>query len=181
MLITEIEQLRNKIDFIDKEIVALLEKRRDCAVEIGRLKDKLREVSSLEKIGAYDPTREEEVIGNIKKHWLDGSSDGVEFVFKEIISLCRNAAHLATVVFIDDLKGIESVGMEILGHSCRYCSCTNESDFFNKLFENEFNIGLLPNSKMTKPIIEKLNSMGFKVSPTNKSIGSNEISLIFHC
>jgi chorismate mutase len=49
---------RNSIDSIDLQIVGLLNKRAQCAAEIGRIKLRLG-------MDAYSPDREEEVMRNV--------------------------------------------------------------------------------------------------------------------
>ncbi len=52
---TDIDQWRNDIDRIDLELVELLNRRSQCAIEIVKIKNELN-------LGIYDPEREEEVI-----------------------------------------------------------------------------------------------------------------------
>ncbi len=52
---TDIDQWRNDIDRIDLELVELLNRRSQCAIEIVKIKNE-------RNLGIYDPEREEEVI-----------------------------------------------------------------------------------------------------------------------
>lgn len=52
---TDIDQWRNDIDQIDLELVELLNRRSQCAIEIVKIKNE-------RNLGIYDPEREEEVI-----------------------------------------------------------------------------------------------------------------------
>lgn len=56
-----IDDWRDKIDEIDKKLVALLNERARCADEIGKIKEQMG-------IEAYSPKREKEVIDNIIRH-----------------------------------------------------------------------------------------------------------------
>ena len=52
---TDIDQWRNDIDRIDLELVELLNRRSQCAIEIVKIKNE-------RNLGIYDPEREGEVI-----------------------------------------------------------------------------------------------------------------------
>lgn len=56
-----LEALRRQIDELDVQLVALLNQRARCALEIGRLKDAAG-------VPVYQPTREAEVLTNVRSH-----------------------------------------------------------------------------------------------------------------
>lgn len=58
---SSIDQWRDKIDEIDKQLVELLNERARYADEIGKIKEQLG-------MEAYSPKREKEVLENILKH-----------------------------------------------------------------------------------------------------------------
>ncbi|MBR4329557.1 MAG: chorismate mutase, partial [Candidatus Riflebacteria bacterium] len=97
MIKSEINNLRAEIDQIDETISKLLSKRVDCAVKIGALKDKLRSSEEKGKISAYDPVRENEIIERLNKRVPTVPFNGIEIIFRQIISLCRNSAHKSTI------------------------------------------------------------------------------------
>ena len=81
----DIEKWRRKIDEIDLKLVKLLNQRGECAIEIGKLKDKL-------KIEIYDPRREEDVIGNVRKEAHGPlTKEAVKRLFERIINESRRA------------------------------------------------------------------------------------------
>jgi chorismate mutase len=81
----DIEKWRRKIDEIDLKLVKLLNQRGECAIEIGKLKDKL-------KIEIYDPRREEDVIGNVQRQAHGPlSKEAVKRLFERIIDESRRA------------------------------------------------------------------------------------------
>ena len=55
----EIDQLRQRIDDLDEQLVTLLNERAACAQEIGRIKQRLR-------IDIYQPARENEVLRHVQ-------------------------------------------------------------------------------------------------------------------
>lgn len=74
---------RARIDELDRELVRLLAKRAEYAVEIGKIKLDRGE-------GVYDPKREEEVMANVKAH-RDGYLDekAIQRIFERIIDETR--------------------------------------------------------------------------------------------
>jgi chorismate mutase len=54
-----IEELRDRIDSLDRQLVALLSERASCALAVGRLKEKAG-------LPIYQPIREAEVLANVR-------------------------------------------------------------------------------------------------------------------
>lgn len=80
----KIESLRQKIDALDGEILSLLNKRAEIALELGQVK-------SEQKYPLYEPRREEEVLQRlVLKNAGPFPREAVSSVFREIISACRS-------------------------------------------------------------------------------------------
>ncbi|HIC86669.1 MAG TPA: chorismate mutase, partial [Aquificae bacterium] len=80
----ELDILRQKIDEIDNQIIELLRKRANIAMEIGNIKRKYN-------LPTFVPEREYQIYQKIEK--LDTSplpSLAVKSIFREIISACRS-------------------------------------------------------------------------------------------
>ena len=78
----EIENLRDKIDEIDEQIVNLLNKRGNVVIKIGSIKKTLN-------IDVSQPLREKEVISRIKKKETVFKESSIEAIWKEIISASK--------------------------------------------------------------------------------------------
>jgi chorismate mutase len=88
------QKLRDAIDRIDSEILSLLLKRRDIAVQIGNIKRVLN-------YPIYDAERERELLerlkcrvqegAEVKKEDKDAACEDVVAVFKEILAASRRA------------------------------------------------------------------------------------------
>ena len=81
----DIEDWRKKIDEIDLKLVELLNRRSQCAIEIGRIKNKLN-------VEIYDPRREETVIDNVR-NFSSGplTKEAVQRLFERIVDESRRA------------------------------------------------------------------------------------------
>ena len=80
----EIARRRKRIDEIDSQLLALLNERAACAVEIGKIKQS-------KGIEIYNPDREKRVIENITKSNKGPlGNDTVQRLFEQIITECRS-------------------------------------------------------------------------------------------
>lgn len=159
MIKSEINNLRAEIDQIDETISKLLSKRVDCAVKIGALKDKLRSSEEEGKISAYDPVRENEIIERLNKRVPTVPFNGIEIIFRQIISLCRNSAHKASICILGNIGNFDY--KEFFGSFCEYVLCSDADSWLKELAKNEFNIGLT-GSILDENTLKKLISLGFE-------------------
>lgn len=87
-VVTNIEELRNRIDVIDDELVRLLNERVACAVEIGRLKHGAG-------LPVYQPDRETQVFNSVRRaaDRAGGplTAEAVVRVFERVIDEARRA------------------------------------------------------------------------------------------
>ena len=155
MIKPEIINLRAKIDQIDEKIAKLLSERVDCAVKIGSLKDKLRSSDEKGKISAYDPVRENEIIERLKKIVPNVPLNGIEIIFKQIISLCRNSAHKATICVLGEAGDFDF--KQHFGNFSQYVICPDLSSFVEEMNKNNFNIGVVI-SDIKAPNLQELES-----------------------
>jgi chorismate mutase len=83
-----IEDLRNRIDVIDEQLVRLLNVRVACAVEVGRLKHELG-------LAVYQPDREAKVLAAVRRAATDLAgpltAEAVVRIFERIIDEARRA------------------------------------------------------------------------------------------
>jgi len=84
----DIDDWRKRIDEIDAQLVELLNRRGECAIEIGKLKRAL-------KMEIYSPEREKEVLQNVRR--LNNGplgSDAIQRLFERIIDESRRLERL---------------------------------------------------------------------------------------
>jgi chorismate mutase len=94
-VLTEIDELRRRIDVIDDQLMRLLNVRVACALEIGRLK-------RAEGIPVYQPDREAQVLKNVQR-FNNGPLDqaAMRRLFERIIDEARHLERIA-----DGQKGV---------------------------------------------------------------------------
>jgi chorismate mutase len=87
--VKSIEELRDRIDALDRQLVTLLSERASCALDIGRLKEKAG-------LPIYQPVREAEVLANVREANsgpLD--NEAMTRLFERIIDEARRLERLA--------------------------------------------------------------------------------------
>ena len=175
MIKAEIQNIRSKIDQIDDAIAKLLSERILCSKKIGLLKEELKKSSETDIIGAYDPIRENQIIEQLKTKHNSIPLNGIEKIFRQIISLCRNNSHKSNICLLGKFEDFDY--KSYFGNFCGYQSCLDASSWLNELTKDKYNIGLtdfLLDEKTSK----ELNSLGFEQA----SIAKNylPIKVYFH-
>jgi chorismate mutase len=88
-----IEELRERIDVIDTQLVRLLNVRVACAVEVGRIKHEMG-------LPIYQPDREADVLASVKKSATELSgpltAEAVVRIFERVIDEARRAERQAS-------------------------------------------------------------------------------------
>jgi chorismate mutase len=91
-VVTEIDELRHRIDIIDDQLVRLLNVRVACALEIGRLKHEVG-------LPIYQPEREKQVLAQVRKSATDLAgpleAEAVVRIFERVIDEARRAERIA--------------------------------------------------------------------------------------
>jgi len=87
--VKSIEQLRDRIDELDRQLVTLLSERASCALAVGQLKERAG-------LPIYQPVREAEVLANVRAA-NDGPLDNEAMtrLFERIIDEARRLERLA--------------------------------------------------------------------------------------
>jgi len=87
--VKHIDDLRQRIDWIDEQLVRLLNARAECALQLGHLKKGLG-------MDIYQPTREQEVLGNVQRLNTGPLDDGaIRRLFERVIDEARRLERVA--------------------------------------------------------------------------------------
>ena len=91
--VLSIDELRDRIDVIDNQLVRLLNVRVACAVEVGRLKHEAG-------LPIYQPEREAQVLGRVRKSATELAgpltAEAVVRIFERVIDEARRAEREAS-------------------------------------------------------------------------------------
>lgn len=85
----DIDDLRQRIDWIDEQLVRLLNARAECALQVGHVKKACG-------LDIYQPAREREVLENVQRLNTGPLDDGaVKRLFERVIDEARRLERLA--------------------------------------------------------------------------------------
>ena len=104
----KLKELREKINFLDSEILKLLEKRAKIVNQVGELKKGTN-------IPLYIPERESEILDKISSKVEVIPKDSIKSIYREIISGCRVLEKKFNVLSIGELGLV--VAFKIFGNS----------------------------------------------------------------
>ncbi len=131
--------LRNQIDHIDRELVALMNQRAKLAHQIGQVKDLSGQV-------AYDPAREEEVLtraAGFNKGPLPESS--LRAVFRELISGSRALEKQLRVAYLGPAYSYTHLAsLYRFGHAVDLVPVGTVAAVFEEVHRAQANFGVVP-------------------------------------
>jgi chorismate mutase/prephenate dehydratase len=144
----EIEDIRNEIDRIDKELVDLLNKRAECALEVGKRKES--KASSI-----FAPEREIQVLAKVLAQNSGPLADKtIAAIYREIISACRALEKPITVAYLGPAGTYTHIAsIQRFGDSTTFTPVETIPDVFNEVERKEANYGVVPVENSTEGIV----------------------------
>jgi chorismate mutase/prephenate dehydratase len=145
---TEKEALRSRIDALDQELLALLNRRQALAQEIGRIKNREGE-------GTLDFQREEEVLA----HLLDLnpgplSHKALRNIFREIISAAREIQTPLAVAFLGPEATFSHLAaLKKFGKATRYGPLATIQEVFGEVEKRKYQFGVVPIENSTEGVV----------------------------
>jgi len=138
-----IDKLRQQIDALDDELLALVNKRATLAQKIGTLKG-----------GApvYRPERESQILGRIgKTNSGPLSADGRVAIFREIISACRAVEEPLRVAYLGPTGTFSEMAvLEQFGRSVEAIACASIDEAFRAAETGEAQFAVVPVENSTE-------------------------------
>ncbi len=140
-----LEQLRSRIDELDRQLVALLNERTRIAMEIGRAKRETGE-------SIFKPERETQVLertGRYNEGPLPDAS--LRAIYREIMSAAMSLQQPLTIAYLGPPATFthEAARMRF-GASVDYCSCDTISDVFAAVEKGRADYGVVPIENSTE-------------------------------
>jgi chorismate mutase / prephenate dehydratase len=148
---SELEQLRSKIDDIDRDVTRLLNDRVHASAEIGRIKNQ-------QGLDPYDPAREEEVFRKLEKLNEGGllEAETLRTIYREVIS--------ASIALQKDLQigylGPEATfthqaAIKNFGSALSYKPLSDIPDVFREVERSECDYGVVPVENSTEGAVNR--------------------------
>ncbi|OGR00470.1 MAG: prephenate dehydratase [Deltaproteobacteria bacterium RIFOXYD12_FULL_50_9] len=132
-------KLREQIDTIDDQILALLKERLSHAKEIGRIKDKNKQAK-------WDPLREREILERINRNnRAEFPEQPLYSIFHEIITTCRLSQKAVDIAFLGpEATYSHLAAMKHFGHQALYRPCETIEDIFIEVTAGRIRYGVVP-------------------------------------
>ncbi len=134
-----LQRIRSEISRLDREILALLNRRASLSLEVGSIK-------STSQDSVFKPFREQEVLdGLVQENSGPLPEDHLRNIYREIFSSSRSLQQPQTAVYLGP-EGTFSyfAGVEYLGHSVEFSPKDNLEDVFRAVDMREAELGVIP-------------------------------------
>ncbi len=134
-----LQDVREKIDGVDNEILALLIKRLGYAKEIGHLK-------SQNNRAKWDPLRERQIYDRLLKDNNNAfPTQSLLSIFHEIITTCRLSQKRIDVAYLGpEATFTHLAGVKNFGHAAVYRPLESIEDIFNEVERGRTRYGIVP-------------------------------------
>lgn len=136
----DLNKLRKQIEQIDEEILNLIKKRLDIAIEIGNTKKE-------KGVSIYHPDRENEVIQRVKNLAFKKSLDCsyIEEIFLLIVSMTRNVQGRIKVAFLGPEGTFSDIAVvKRFGYDVDKIPTKTISEIFREVSRGKADIGVIP-------------------------------------
>ena len=146
----ELQLLREGIDTVDHDLLALLNRRAALALEVGELKKREGSV-------VFRPEREAQVIDNLKRVNAGPLlSDSVAPIWREIMSACRALETPTRVAYLGPAGTFsELAALGYFGSSLARVPCTSIDEVFRATTAGAADFGVVPVENSTEGVVAR--------------------------
>jgi len=143
-----IADLRAKIDEIDSQILQLLNRRAELAIEIGRIKAE-------QNLTFHVPQREEEIYARLAAANAGPfPSQALRPVFREVISACLSLEHPLRVAYLGPPATFSHLAaMERFGLSAQFLAMRSIAEVFAEVEKANADFGVVPVENSTEGVV----------------------------
>jgi chorismate mutase/prephenate dehydratase len=148
--VADLESLRGRIDAIDRELLALLNRRADVATAIGALK-------RAEGSPAFRPEREAAVIDALKRVNAGPlPTESVAPIWREIMSACRSLERPTRVAYLGPAGTFsELAALGYFGSSIVRLPCANADEVFHATSAGAADFGVVPVENSSEGVVTR--------------------------
>uniref|UniRef100_A0A7V4JQL7 Bifunctional chorismate mutase/prephenate dehydratase n=1 Tax=Thermodesulfobacterium geofontis TaxID=1295609 RepID=A0A7V4JQL7_9BACT len=135
----KLQELREKIDKIDTQIIELLKERIEVAKKIGKIKENIGYES-------FDLLREKEILNKILKiNQKIFPEDALKIIYSEIIKACRSVQQKIKVVYLGPEATFSHIAaLNYFGTSAELVPVETITDIFEEVSSERVNFGVVP-------------------------------------
>lgn len=167
--------LRQKIDSLDKEILALINERARTAQAVGELKHSHHEPGPV-----FRPEREAQVIRDLQTDNTGPiGQQAVDAIWSQIISVCRGLEQEIRVAFLGPAGSFsEQAAFEYMGQQITGVSCPDFDEVFRRLEADGADVGIVPVENSTEGAVNR--TLDLLLQTPLRIVGEHTL-LIRHC
>lgn len=172
---SQLQPLREEIDRIDQEILSLLNRRAKTAQQVGKVKEGVDQGGAVLK-----PEREASLIRHLQGiNTGPFTSQGIESVWREIISVCRGLESTLTVAYLGPAGSFsEQAALEQFGHAIAKLPCASFDEVFRAVEAGQANVGMVPVENSTEGAVNR--TLDLLLNSPLKLLGERSLG-IQHC
>ena len=172
---SQLQPLRQEIDRIDQEILALLNLRAQTAQQVGKVKETFDAAGPVLK-----PEREASLIRHLQGvNTGPFTANGIESVWREIISVCRGLESALTVAYLGPAGSFsEQAALEQFGHAIEKLPCATFDEVFRAVEAGQANVGMVPVENSTEGSVNR--TLDLLLNTPLKLLGERSLG-IQHC
>ena len=151
---TALDQLREKIDSIDSQLISLFNQRAQCAMDVAEVK-RAESDSPDAVIDFFRPDREAQVIQRIKA-LNEGplSDDEAGRLIREVMSACLALEQPLKIAYLGpEGTFTQAAALKHFGHSVSTVAMASIPDVFNAVSSEHASFGLVPVENSTEGVV----------------------------
>lgn len=164
--------LRQRIDTLDEQILALLNQRAAAAQEVGSIKQEFDNDGSVLK-----PEREAQVIRRLQAlNQGPFTEQAVEGVWTQVISACRGLESVLTVAYLGPQGSFsEQAAIQHFGHAITHLRCESFDEVFRATEAGQANVGIVPVENSAEGAVNR--SLDLLLNSPLKVLGERSIKI----
>ncbi|MBN4073790.1 MAG: prephenate dehydratase [Gammaproteobacteria bacterium] len=172
--LTDLDQVRGKIDALDRQLLDLISERARLAQDVARIKQ-----SGNEEV-FYRPEREAEVLRQvIEANPGPLSNESIRFLFREVMSACLALEQPLKIAYLGPQGTFTQLAShKQFGHAAETIAFASISDIFRSVSASEVDFGVVPIENSTEGMVSQ--TLDMFVSSPLKICGEVELRIHHH-
>ena len=135
----ELDEIREQIDGVDSEVLRLLNRRMELAIEAGRIKASMG-------LPLFHPEREQAVFQRLSK--LNPgplSEESLRYIYREVFAASRLIQYRLQVAFLGpEWTNSHLASISLFGHSACYLPCASLEEVFDSFLKGKAHLAVIP-------------------------------------
>ena len=147
-----LEEVRQRIDAIDRDLQRLLNERAECALKVGEIK---QTDPDTENPAFYRPEREAQILARIQRDNTGPlSNSDIASLFREIISCCLNLEQPLTIAYLGPAGTYtEAAAVKQFGHFAKTAAMASIDEVFREVETGGAQYGVVPVENSTEGMV----------------------------